>query len=120
VKGAILAVRGQPVRLCDALADSFPPQWDGTSFVLGDGVLWTDPGSSVLGSVIDGALVASLGDRQDPATGRPCAYGSPGPCSGFPSLSSTASVLWTDVPYSVLGTVRGGALTAPPSAVRAG
>ena len=34
VRGAVVAVQGQDIRLCDALAESFPPQCGGDSVVV--------------------------------------------------------------------------------------
>ena len=70
VQGFVVAV-GEDARLCEALAESFPPQCGGASIGLeglgqidpdelsteGD-VSWTDFTTTVLGELVDGTLVA--------------------------------------------------------------
>lgn len=72
----VIAVRGFVVsnesghRLCDALAESMPPQCGGASIPVADlatvdpddmstaqGVMWTDRPVTILGEIIDGSLV---------------------------------------------------------------
>jgi hypothetical protein len=71
VTGALFAVADGPVRLCSAIAESYPPQCGGASLVVegldlatvpdlqveGD-VSWAE-GASVLGTVEDGVLTVS-------------------------------------------------------------
>ena len=58
------------IRLCDALAESYPPQCGGDSIEVGDlttvdpdelnsaqGVMWTDHRVTIIGEIIDGVLV---------------------------------------------------------------
>lgn len=69
VKG-FLVVDQQGARLCEALAESYPPQCGGTSIAITDyeemvsvplanaqGVNWTDEYVSFLGEIVDGVLV---------------------------------------------------------------
>ena len=70
VQGFVVAT-SEDVKLCEALAESFPPQCGGASIVLEGldqidpdelstegNVSWTDSAVTVLGELIDGALVA--------------------------------------------------------------
>lgn len=77
VQGYILARDGEPVRLCDVLAESYPPQCGGASLVVEgldlDAVegltrtaepdlaqaAWSEDPVSVLGEVADGVLTIS-------------------------------------------------------------
>ncbi len=77
VQGYILAHDGEPVRLCDVLAESYPPQCGGASLVVEgldlDAVegltrtaepdlaqaAWSEDPVSVLGEVADGVLTIS-------------------------------------------------------------
>jgi hypothetical protein len=71
VSGNLLAL-GEEIRLCSALAESFPPQCGGASLVVEgliladvDGVVtegdvsWTDRPVELLGVVVDGTLTVS-------------------------------------------------------------
>ncbi len=77
VRGYIVARDGEPVRLCDLLAESYPPQCGGASLVV-DGLdldtvegltrttepdlaqaAWSEGPVSVLGEVADGVLTVS-------------------------------------------------------------
>lgn len=77
VQGYILARDGEPVRLCDVLAESYPPQCGGASLVV-EGLdldtvegltrtaepdlaqaAWSEGPVSVLGEVADGVLTVS-------------------------------------------------------------
>jgi hypothetical protein len=71
VAGALFAVEGEPVKLCSAIAESYPPQCGGASLVVegldlasvGElltegGVSWAEH-VSILGEVQDGRLVVS-------------------------------------------------------------
>lgn len=103
IRGFILARRGQPVLLCEALAESMPPQCSGSSLVLGDGIVWREPAENtgVIGSVNGGTLT-------DGAVS--CGFAGDGPCTGYPGVVADGTVLWTEVEYSVLGTLTGGEL----------
>ncbi len=108
IRGFLLAERGQPVMLCEALAESFPPQCAGAALILRDGVLWREPYSDSYpfgvmppgGGITDGALT----------TDAPCGYAPDGPCVGLLGVTASGDVFWTDVAYSVIGTVKGGEL----------
>lgn len=63
---------GDDIRLCEVLAESFPPQCGGASIILSEidqidpdelqeegAVTWTDFPVSVIGDLLDGALVAT-------------------------------------------------------------
>ena len=71
VAGFLVVVDGQ-ARLCEALAESFPPQCGGASVALSDydqvdpddlqsegAVTWTDYAVTVFGEMVDGTLVAT-------------------------------------------------------------
>ncbi|MDH3306886.1 MAG: hypothetical protein OEO77_05150 [Acidimicrobiia bacterium] len=115
IRGFLLADRDQPVMLCEVLAESFPPQCGGAALILRDGVLWREPYSDSYpfgemppgGGITDGVLT----------TDEPCGYKPDGPCAGLLGVAASGDVLWTDVAYSVIGTVNGGELRrlqAPP------
>lgn len=115
IRGFLLAERDQPVMLCEALAESFPPQCGGAALVLRDGVLWREPYSDSYpfgdvppgGGITDGVMT----------TDEPCGYEPDGPCAGLLGMAANGDVLWTDVAYSVAGTIKGGELRrleAPP------
>jgi len=115
IRGFLLAERDQPVMLCEVLAESFPPQCGGAALVLRDGVLWREPYSESYpfgvmppgGGITDGVLT----------TDEPCGYEPDGPCVGLLGVAASGEVFWTDVAYSVIGTVNGGELRrleAPP------
>ena len=77
IKGFLVAEKGGPVRLCSALAESYPPQCAGSSLVVEgldlstvEGLTtppepeyahtsWTDSEISLLGEVEDGVLTVS-------------------------------------------------------------
>ncbi|MDH3426406.1 MAG: hypothetical protein OEM22_07020 [Acidimicrobiia bacterium] len=108
IRGFLLAERDQPVMLCEALAESFPPQCGVAALILRDGVLWREPysGSHPFGEmppgggITDGVLT----------TNEPCGYEPDGPCVGLLGVAVSDEVFWTDVAYSVIGTVNGGEL----------
>lgn len=63
---------GEDLRLCEALAESFPPQCGGESIALSDhdqvdpedlqtegSVTWTDSAVTISGEIVDGTLVAT-------------------------------------------------------------
>ena len=115
IRGFLLAERGQPVMLCEALAESFPPQCGGAALILRDGVLWREPYSDSHpfgemtpgGGVTNGVLT----------TDEPCGYAPDGPCARLLGVAASGDVFWTDVAYAVIGTVTGGelrGLEAPP------
>ncbi len=115
IRGFLLAERDQPVMLCEVLDESFPPQCGGAALVLRDGVLWREPYSDSYpfgdvppgGGITDGVLT----------TDEPCGYDLDGPCIGLLGVAASGEVFWTDVAYSVIGTVNGGELRpleAPP------
>ena len=108
IRGFLLAERDQPVMLCEALAESFPPQCGGAALILRDGVLWREPYSASHpfgemppgGGITDGVLT----------TNQPCGYEPDGPCVGLLGAAASGEVFWTDVAYSVIGTLNGGEL----------
>jgi hypothetical protein len=72
-------------------------------------VIWREPNeeTAVIGSVADGLLTNGVGDAEA------CGYEPGGPGAAFPGVVTVAGVLWTDVEYSVIGTVHDGELGAP-------
>lgn len=112
-RGFLVAVADEPVRLCEALAESNPPTCSGASLMLGDGVIWREPvePSAVIGSVRAGVLTDGLDDPGGRGPALACGYTADGPCSGFPGVSASQGVWWTDIEYSVAGVVEGGRLT---------
>ena len=106
VRGFIVAVRNEPVRLCEALTESDPPQCGGDSLVLGDGILWREPTqeTAVIGAVIGGLLTDAV-EFGDESAAQPCGYDPDGPCASFPGVLTNEGVWWTDVEYSVIGTI---------------
>ena len=72
VKGYVVVANGE-TRLCEALADSFPPQCSGPSVRLEGldlaglreqgGVRWSDDTVSLLGEIADGTLTVSVTSR---------------------------------------------------------
>ena len=115
IRGFLLAERNQPVMLCEALAESLPPQCGGAALILRDGVLWREPYSTSHpfgemppgGGITEGVLT----------TNEPCGYEPDGPCAGLLGAAANGDAFWTDVAYSVIGTVDGGELRrleAPP------
>lgn len=86
--------------------------------VLRDGVLWREPYSDAHpfgemppgGAITDGVLTTN---------DEPCGYEANGPCAALLGVSASGDAMWTDVTYSVIGTVNGGELhrlNAPPGA----
>ncbi len=115
IRGFLLAERGQPVMLCEALAESLPPQCGEVALILRDGVLWREPysDSHPFGDVTPGGGITD----GELTTNEPCGYEPDGPCVGLLGVTANGEVLWTDVAYSVIGTVHGGELRrleAPP------
>lgn len=117
IRGYLLAERDQPVRLCEALIESFPPGCGGAVLILRDGVLWREPYSDAHpfgdmppgGAITEGVLTMT----------EPCGYEANGPCAGLLGVAASGEVMWTDVAYSVIGTVNGDEvhrLKAPPGA----
>jgi len=108
IRGFLLAERDQPVMLCEALAESFPPQCGGAALILRDGVLWREPYSDSHpfgemppgGGITEGVLT----------TDEPCGYEPNGPCAGLLGAAANGDVYWTDAAYSVIGTVSGSEL----------
>lgn len=86
IRGFLLAERKQPVMLCEALVESFPPQCGGAALILRDEVLWREPYSASHpfgemppgGGITDGVLT----------TNEPCGYepdGRASVCWAWPS-----------------------------------
>lgn len=117
IRGFIVAERNEPVRICEALAESFPPQCGGASLILRDGVIWREPYSEQYPA---GEVTPSGGITNDMlTTDRPCGYEADGPCTDLRGVSANGDVFWTDVEYSVIGTIDGDQLLrleAPPGA----
>lgn len=112
-RGFIVAVEGQPVRLCEALAEANPPRCAGASLLLRDGVIWREPiePSAVIGSVKAGLLTDGLDDLEGRGPALACGYRAAGPCAGLPGVSASQGVWWTGIEYSVAGVVEDGQLT---------
>ena len=115
IRGFLLAERDQPVMLCETLAESFPPQCGGAALILRDGAQWREPYSEVhpFGVMPPGGGITDGGLAMD----EPCGYEPDGPCAGLSGAAASGEVFWTDVAYSVIGTVTGGelrGLVAPP------
>ncbi|MDP8969300.1 MAG: hypothetical protein M3N52_02105 [Actinomycetota bacterium] len=51
VRGTLFAVHGDPVRLCSAILESYPPQCGGPSLAVEGADLYTIPGLETAGSV---------------------------------------------------------------------
>ncbi len=112
VRGFFVAYAGEPVLLCGALTESYPPRCAGASVILRDGVIWREPAEDtvVIGGVVDGELSVS---------GLPCGFSSDGPCSAYPGMVASGDALWSEVEYSVLGMLDRGGLgprQCPPGA----
>ena len=110
VRGFIVAVEGEPARLCESLAESDPARCAGAALTLGDDVMFRSPSGEawVLASVIGGKVMDGLRELDgDPL---PCGFQPDGPCGGFPGVRTSGGVWWTAMEYSAVGAVQGGSL----------